>query len=708
MSCVNCSNSIESYVGALDGILSASVNFTTAKGVVEFDASKISSDKIIEAIEELGFTAQIEKQKKDVSFHAGFLSDIIKRPQLLVAVIFALPVFTLNMFYCHLKYAAPAMAIGCLPVLLYSAAAFHKKTFICLKKRLPLTMDALISSSSISSYLLSLFLYLRTGSRELYFDSAASIIAIVLIGKAIEDKIRSSARNNISGIIEGLPDNVTLKKDGREIETPVREIKSGDIFIIKPNRRIAIDAVITSGSGLVESAAITGESIPRYLFCGDKIWAGGTNFDAALEARALSDGRQSYIDGIQKTLAASLDKKANIQKTADKISARFVPFVFLLSFITFIAHFAFYSSGAQQALISSISVIAIACPCALGLALPVAFLFGANTAAGMGILYTDPDALVKIGKIDTLVLDKTGTLTKNKLTVSAVHFLETDEIDKIEILQCLGALERYSEHPIAGAVIQYLKNAGIKYDHEISSYKTHDGRGLSAVCRGREIIAGNINLIGCVEKFNAIPKAKGANMSFYVSSGKRVAARIDIAEELSDGAAEMIARLRERNIDVYLLTGDSENGAMAAAALSGINEGNVMHSVKPYEKLDFIRKLKKDRPAAGIAMAGDGINDALAMAEADVAIAMAEAASIAKTAAAIILSGNDIKNIVNSLDLGRKIGGVIRQNFFWAFFYNVILIPYAMAGKLNPMQAAFAMMFSSLFVVLNSTRLKKI
>jgi len=681
------------------------VNFSTGAGRVSYDAAKIKPGEIISLIEELGFGAKITNAGDGVAKPAGKFSP---GPELMTAVIFAVPVFILNMFYCHIPWAPPAMAVLSLPVLFYSGRGFHKKTLLYLAKRLPLTMDALVSASSVSSFALSCFLYFAKGSSELYFDSATSIIAIILVGKAIEERIRTSARSSLSEIIETIPSFCAVRAGGSEKEVAIRDVLAGDTVIVKPNRKVPVDGVIISGEGYVESSAITGESIPVYVSSGDSLFAGAQNLDSIFEIKATASGNHSYINGIEEMLRDALSKKAEIQKTADIISSYFVPAVFALSVITFFGQRFIFNGGLENSLIAAISVIAIACPCALGLALPVAFLFGTNLGAGRGILFTDPDSLGKLKNVNSIVFDKTGTLTKNRLKIEKYEMLGELNIDERTLFQIIGSVQRYSDHPIAGAFVEFIKGRGINPGLEVRGYKTHGGKGVSATCRGHKLVIGTAELVGAENGFVRHSETFEGKPSFYAAIDQTPAVYFELSEQLSEGAAEIVAQLAARGVKSYLLTGDLEGAAFEIAGRVGITRENVKASVKPHEKAEFIERLKMDNPAANVLMIGDGINDSLAMAKADIAIAMADATTIAKTAASIIMTRHGLKNVVIALELGKKMHRVIIQNFFWAFFYNMILIPFAMAGRLNPMQAAFAMILSSLFVVLNSTRLKKL
>jgi Cu+-exporting ATPase len=711
MSCVNCSNSIETYLKSSKGVKIVEINFSGGTADVKIDKNLITDAKIIELIKSLGFGAELAGAAGGaagaVCEQLPVSGETFDKARLITAAAFALPVFILNMFFCHLKYSPAVMSVLTLPVLFYSGFPFHKKTFITIIKRLPLTMDSLISASSFSSYFLSVFLYYFKDSHQVYFDSAASIIAIILAGKAVEEKMRGRSRQSLGGIIEGMPSECVIEKDGRQLEISAADIAAGDTLVIKPNQRAAVDCVILSGEGFVEKSAITGESAPVFCSAGDLIWAASRNFDAIFRARALVNGRASYINQIENMLNQALVKKAEIQKTADYIASYFVPAVFGLALLTLAAQYLWLAKSFEVSIMAAISVIAIACPCAVGLALPTAFYFGANTAALNGIIFTDPDSLHAINKINAIVFDKTGTLTQNKLRVKKIHFYNQSLLSELESLNLIASLEKYSDHPIARAVVEYAKGLSIGADCEVAGYATHGGRGISAVCGGKKVAAGNPALV----KFPPaeLPGAdKASGVVFYASIDDKPAAVFELEEMLTDGAPELIEQLKRSGIEVYLLTGDGEKNALLAGAACGIDASRIRHAMKPDEKAAFIQLLKEKNPRMNIAMAGDGINDALAMASADIAIAMADATNIARSAANIILSGGGLKNTVKAIEIGKKMRRIIMQNFFWAFFYNVILIPSAMAGSLNPMQAALAMAASSIFVVLNSARLKKI
>ncbi len=515
---------------------------------------------------------------------------------------------------------------------------------------------------------------------------------------------------NLGGIIEDMPSKCTLENNGIESEINVSEIKPGDTLIIKPGRRVAVDCEIISGEGFVENSIITGESSP--VFCGakDRLWAGTMNLDNIFKVSALAGGRDSYINHIENMLNCALMKKAEIQKIADSIASYFVPAVFILAFITFSGWFFIAAKGFEFSMLTAISVVSIACPCALGLALPAAFYFGANTAALNGIIFTGPDALYAMNKVNTIVFDKTGTLTQNKLFVNKVIYAAGKNENKNEIIKIISSIERFSDHPAARALCDYAAARGIVPDYDVENYRTHGGAGISAVCAGKKITAGNAHFIKAGNRADEIVNKKSDThnaIMVYAAFDGQLTASFEIYETLTNGAAETIETLKQKGIGVYLLTGDTRESALRIAAACAIDETRVYYSMKPDEKAAFIEKLKKENPGVYVVMVGDGINDAPAMASADIAISMSDAVNITRSAADIILSGGGLKNVSAAIELGKKMYKIIKQNFFWAFIYNIVLIPWAMAAKLDPMQAAFAMALSSIFVVFNSTRLKK-
>lgn len=701
MSCVNCSNSIESYLSASEGVVSVSVNFSAGSGSVEYDPGRISPAEIVSLVAEIGFTAEVAARRgAGVPAAAG-----IGRRDVAVAFAFAVPVFVLNMFLCDRPYAAPLMLALSLPVVFYSGRLIHKKALITLARRLPLTMDALVSASSLSSFALSVYLYVFRGSMDLYFDSATSIIAIILAGKAVEERIRDRARGNVTGIVEGMPETATVVRDGTESSVPLRSVAAGETIVIKPHQRIPVDGVLERSEGFVDKSVISGESSPEFVRAGSEVFAGSMNMESVLFVRASSSGEDSYISRIGELIENAMTKKAALQKTADMISAVFVPAVFFLAAATLAFHY-FAARNFEAALLRAISVVAIACPCALGLALPAAFLFGANSGAKRGILYADPDALSEFGKVNTLIFDKTGTLTENRLFVENVSFAPEAAGDSDTVLALAGSLERYSEHPIARAVGEYLASRKVAFDLPVTDFRLAGGAGLEGVCGGRRVRIGNANFAGGGwEAPAAEAVATEGQVAFFVSLDGRPAARFGLSEKLAEGAGETVAALTKKGVEVFLLTGDREAPALRAARAVGIPPENVRHSVKPHEKAGFLDEIKKARPGRVVAMVGDGVNDALALARADVGIATADAASIARVSAAAILTRGGLKNVAFAIEFGARMKRIINQNFFWAFFYNAVLVPSAMAGKLNPMQAALAMALSSLFVVMNSTRL---
>ncbi|MCX8024999.1 MAG: copper-translocating P-type ATPase, partial [Thermanaerothrix sp.] len=578
-------------------------------------------------------------------------------------------------------------------------------------------MDVLIAMGSSVAYLYSVAVVLGWLKGHVYFETAAVIITLVRLGKYLEARARGMTGEAIRKLMGLQSRTARVLRKGRELEVPVEEVQIGDIVLVRPGERIPVDGVVVEGHSTVDESMLTGESLPVVKKPGDNVIGGTLNKQGFLRFEATRIGKDTVLAQIVRLVQEAQASKAPIQRLADRISAVFVPLVILIALITFGIWYFFVpipgdsNATFARALIHKVAVLVIACPCALGLATPTAVMVGTGKGAELGILFRNSEALERAGQVDVVVLDKTGTLTRGQPQVTQIFLVPESPLGKDEnrLLQLAASVEQVSGHPLGEAIVAEANARGLPLDTP-AGFTAEIGQGVEAEIQGHRILIGSpgmfqrrgLSLNGLesvVEKIKA-----EAQTPVLVAVDEVPCGVIGIADTLQEGAYEGVRALRELGLHVVMLTGDQRPTALAIAAQVGIEE--VIAEVLPQHKADAIKSLQQQGHI--VAMVGDGINDAPALAQADVGIAIGTGTDVAMATAPVTLIGSDLRGVARAILLSRKTLRTIRQNLFWAFFYNVILIPAAAMGYLNPILAALAMAFSSVFVVTNSLRLRRV
>ena len=731
MSCAACSARVENAVRKTEGVRKVSVNLLTGEMRVTF-SDPATKESIISAVEKAGYSAAVLQRKNIKSAPIGRKNAEIKEMigRLVPSVIIL--VFLMYLSMGHMiglplplfLSGGGAYLLAIVEAVLSLAVLFINRKFfisgvLSLVKLAP-NMDALVALGSGTSFIYSLVLtvlmivYTASGEtvsaqalvHELYFEGAAMIVTLITVGKTLESYSKGRTTDAINALMALAPETATILIDGKERTVPVEDVRIGDIIVIKTGDYIPVDAVIKSGAGSIDQSAMTGESIPVDKTVGDKVFSGTVNLNGYFTAVAEKVGEDTSLNKIIELVKNVNLSKAPIAKTADRVSAVFVPSVIAIALITL---FVWLVVGAELsfALQRAVAVLLISCPCALGLATPVAIMVGSGVGAKTGVLFKSATSLENLGKTRTVVFDKTGTLTYGKPTVTDV--IPAENIEETELLNYASSLEALSEHPLSEAVIKRFSGS-----LSVENFRSMIGFGLEGEIGGVKVSGGNVALMekNGVDVSSLLPvfnRLSGEGKTpLYFAKGKTLLGIIAVADREKTEAKEIILALKHRNIACYLLTGDNENTAVAIAERIGIERENVFAGTLPDDKAKIVSDLKKN---GFVAMVGDGVNDAPSLSSADIGVTLENGSFVAAEAAEIMLLG-DLDNFVSAVDLSRKVIRNVKENLFWAFFYNVICIPvaagafYSVTGwSLSPMLAALAMSLSSVFVVTNALRL---
>ncbi|MBA0883913.1 heavy metal translocating P-type ATPase [Flavobacterium undicola] len=719
MSCVSCAVSAESIVKPIDGVVNANVNFATATLSVEYLPNMTNPLALQKAVQSIGYDLLIESESTQQETLEAIHEEkfYLLKQKTLWATILSLPVVVIGMFAMNMPYANEIMWLFATPVVLWFGKDFFINAWKQTKHR-SANMDTLVALSTGIAYIFSVFnmffpdfWHKRGLHAHVYFEAASVVIAFILLGKLLEEKAKGNTSSAIKKLMGLQPKTVVLiLPDGQQKEIAIEEVNTGDTILVKPGEKIAVDGIVLSGNSYVDESMLSGEPIPVLKTINEKVFAGTINQKGSFQFKALKVGKETMLAQIIKMVQDAQGSKAPVQKLVDKIAGVFVPVVIGIAILTFIIWLIFGGdNGIVHGLLAAVTVLVIACPCALGLATPTAIMVGVGKAAEQGILIKDAESLELAKKINAIVLDKTGTITEGKPKVTNIKWLKEDTTSK----QILLSIEKQSEHPLAEAVVNYFTE---EQSISILSFESITGKGAKATYANETYFVGNKKLMTDNNIAMADELQQQANTwsnesqtVIWFANSREVVAVIAISDKIKETSVIAIQRLKEMDIEIYMLTGDNEATAKAIAAQTGIQHYKA--EVLPQYKADFIKELQSKGKI--VAMVGDGINDSTALATADVSIAMGKGSDIAMDVAKMTLISSDLIKIPQAIKLSKQTVATIKQNLFWAFIYNCIGIPIA-AGilypingfLLNPMLAGAAMAMSSVSVVSNSLRLK--
>ncbi|MBD77643.1 MAG: copper-translocating P-type ATPase [Crocinitomicaceae bacterium] len=719
MTCASCASSAESIVTHQEGVVSASVNYATGNLIVEFLSNVTNSEKLRKAVQGVGYNLLIEDESKQQesleTIHKKKFKEL--KNKTIWAVILSLPVVIIGMFFMDMPYGNEIMWAFSTPVVLWLGRDFFVNAWKQAKHR-KANMDTLVALSTGIAYVFSVFNMLfadfwhqRGLHAHVYFEAAAVIIAFILLGKLLEEKAKGNTSSAIKKLMGLQPKSViVIQGDGTEKQTPIEEVIEGNVILVKPGEKIAVDGIVISGNSYVDESMLSGEPLPVLKNENEKVFAGTINQKGSFQFKAVKVGKETMLAQIIKMVQDAQGSKAPVQKLVDKIAGIFVPVVMGIALLTFIVWMIFGGDNAiVQGLLAAVTVLVIACPCALGLATPTAIMVGVGKGAEQGILIKDAESLELAKKVNAIILDKTGTITEGRPQITDIQWLNNDSSTKDILL----SIEKQSEHPLAGAVVKYL---GEVNPATLSNFDSVTGKGAKADYNNETYFVGNKKLL--FENNIIVPEqlqqqaddwSKLSKTIIWFSDNKQALSVIAISDKIKETSAQAIKEMQEMGIDLYMLTGDNEATAKAIAKQTGIKHYKA--EVLPQHKADFVKELQEQGKT--VAMVGDGINDSTALATADVSIAMGKGSDIAMDVAKMTIISSDLTKIPQAIKLSKQTVATIKQNLFWAFIYNLIGIPIA-AGilypingfLLNPMIAGAAMAMSSVSVVSNSLRLK--
>lgn len=732
MTCASCVARIEKKLSKVDGIQGATANLAAENVNIIFDRTKVDLNQIAKVIEDTGYKLILPEQSKQVSdeYEVEIQSDSHQqeyyrklKSEFIFSIIITIPIVLISMLsmtqWFHSTIPISIEAIDKILFLLTTLVIFisGKRFFVIsykLIKHFSVDMNTLVAVGTGTAYIYStiavLFpelLSIQNIHEHIYFDTSATIITLILLGRLLEARAKSRTSLAIKKLIGLQPKMARVRKDGKIKDILIKEVQIGDIIIVRPGEKIPVDGMIINGSTLIDESMVTGESIPVEKNVNDKVIGGTINKNGSIEIKATAIGKNTIVSQIIKLVEQAQASKAPIQSLVDKVASVFVPTVIGIALITFLIWYFIIGIPFTNAMINFIAVLIIACPCALGLATPTAIMVGSGVGASNGILIKNAESLEKAHKINTIVFDKTGTITTGKPSIQ--NIITFNGYDEKNLLQIAASIELKSEHPLGKAIVDYAIENGISF-LEIANFQSITGKGITASINDNHIAVGSYSFIeeftgelnGYSKYINELTES--AKTPILIAINNKLCGIIGIADTIKSNVRESIQKLKEINIDIYLLTGDNKKTAEAIAKEAGIE--NVIAEVFPDKKAAVIKDLQSKGKI--VAMVGDGINDAPALAQADVGIAIGTGTDIAIEASDITIVKGDISKVYSAILISKKTISTIKQNLFWAFIYNTIGIPIAALGLLSPIFAAAAMAFSSVSVVSNSLRLKRV
>lgn len=722
MTCSACSTGLEKYLNKQDGIKQATVNLIMNNANIEYDDKKLNLEQVEKFVEKAGFLSlgidnfEKEEKKKTNEKYKLLAITVISILVLYISMshMVGLPVIPfLNMMVYPVNYAISLFILTTIVLIL--GKDILRNGYKNLIHKTP-NMDTLVMIGVLASYIYSIYgtIQILKGHtmhvEELYYESAAIVIFFIEIGRYIENKNKDKTKEALQQLMTITPNNAAILKEGKEITVTLDEIQKGDIVICKPGEKIAVDGEVVEGTTHINESFITGESVPVKRGKGSKVIAGSINYEGTIKYKAEKIGKESTVSEIVRLVTQATSTKAPIAKIADTISGYFVPVVLVIAFLAFCI-WMLISKNFGTAINIFVSILVVACPCSLGLATPLAIVIASGNASKKGILVKTSETLENAHKVKTICFDKTGTLTKGELSISKLY--NYSNMDEKEILKIVASIENKSEHPIARAIVEKAQDENINLE-EIKEFRAIPGFGVEAIIEsGEKYLIGNKKLM--LENNIKIENEKDeqklvndGNSILFVSSNNKIVALIGVKDILKENIKEVIKKLKQRKINLVMLTGDNEKTAEIIAKEIGIEK--VISNVTPKEKAEQIKKLKED---GIVMMCGDGINDSVSLVTVDIGVSVSSGTDIAMDSSQVVLMNDNLEKIDDLIDISKKTIRNIKQNLFWAFFYNICMIPIACGVlipfdiSINPMIAALAMTISSLTVVINALRLKK-
>ena len=721
MTCSACSSGLEKYLNKQDGIIAASVNLIMNNASIEYDDTKLTLEQVEKFVDKAGFSSagidNLEKEEKKKSNEKYKLIGISVISILILYISMShmggLPVIPfLDMMAHPINYAISLLILTIIVLLM--GIDILKDGYKNLVHKTP-NMDTLVTIGVMASFIYSIYgtVMILKGKtiyvESLYYESAAIVIFFIKIGKYVESKNKDKTKEALQQLMSITPNHAIIIRDEKEETVTLDEIQKGDIVICKPGEKIAVDGEVVEGTTHINESFITGESVPVKREKGSNVIAGSINYEGTIKYKAEKIGKESTVSEIVRLVVEATNTKAPIAKVADTISGYFVPTIIIIAIIAFAIWF-MITKNIATAINIFVTILVVACPCSLGLATPLAIVIASGNASKRGILIKTSEALENAHKIKTICFDKTGTLTKGELTISKIY--NYSNLKENEIIRIVASIENKSEHPIARAIVNEAKNQKIELE-DVEEFKSIPGYGVSANINQNKYLIGNKKLmlennITISQEQDELNLVSDGNSILFVTEGQKLIALIGVKDVLKAESKDIVQKLKKRNIKVVMLTGDNEKTAKAIANQIGVDE--VIANVLPKQKAEEIKKFKEK---GLVMMCGDGINDSVSLVTADIGVSVSSGTDIAMDSSNVVLMNDNLEKIEDLISISEKTIKNIKQNLFWAFFYNICMIPIAcgilepLGVVMNPMIAAFAMTISSLTVVLNALRLKK-